>query len=53
MKTIFSLSLSLLLSMNVLGQKTEKAGPKDKAVTEHFKNDYKKKNTENLPEPLF
>lgn len=44
MKTIFSLSLSLLLSMNVLGQKTEKAGPKDKAVTEHFKNDYKKKN---------
>jgi hypothetical protein len=30
--------------MNVLGQKIEKAGPKDKAVTEHFKNDYKKKN---------
>jgi hypothetical protein len=44
MKLIFSLSLSLLLSMNVFGQKTEKAGPKDKAVIEHFKNDYKKKN---------
>jgi len=44
MKLIFSLSLSLLLSMNVFGQKTVKAGPKDKAVIEHFKNDYKKKN---------
>ncbi|MDQ0594012.1 hypothetical protein QFZ37_002381 [Chryseobacterium ginsenosidimutans] len=43
MKFIFSLSLSLLLSMNVFGQKTVKAGPKDKAVIEHFKNDYKKK----------
>lgn len=44
MKFIFSLGLSLLLSMNIFGQKTEKPGPKDKAVIEHFKNDYKKKN---------
>lgn len=44
MKLIFSLSLALLLSINVFGQKTEKPGPKDKAVIEHFKNDYKKKN---------
>ena len=34
----------MLLSVSVSGQKTEKAGPKDKAVIEHFKNDYKKKN---------
>lgn len=44
MKFIFSLGLSLLLSMNIFGQKTEKPGPKDKAVIEHFKNDYKKRN---------
>ncbi|WP_027381636.1 hypothetical protein [Chryseobacterium daeguense] len=44
MKLLISLSLSLFLSMNVLGQKTDKPGPKDKAATEHFKNDYKKKN---------
>ncbi|WP_336688800.1 MULTISPECIES: hypothetical protein [unclassified Chryseobacterium] len=44
MKLIYTISLSLFLSASVFGQKTEKAGPKDKAVIEHFKNDYKKKN---------
>jgi hypothetical protein len=44
MKLLYTISLSLLLSISVYGQKTEKAGPKDKAVIEHFKNDYKKKN---------
>jgi hypothetical protein len=44
MKLLYTISLSLLLSVSVSGQKTEKAGPKDKAVIEHFKNDYKKKN---------
>jgi hypothetical protein len=44
MKLLYTISLSLLLSISVSGQKTEKAGPKDKAVIEHFKNDYKKKN---------
>ena len=44
MKLLFSLSLSLLLSINVFGQKTEKPTSKDKAAIEHFKNDYKKKN---------
>ncbi len=44
MKFLYTISLSLLLSVSVSGQKTEKAGPKDKAVIEHFKNDYKKKN---------
>lgn len=44
MKFLYTISLSLLLSAPVFAQKTEKAGPKDKAVTEHFKNDYKKKN---------
>lgn len=44
MKFLYTISLSLLLSVPVFAQKTEKAGPKDKAVTEHFKNDYKKKN---------
>lgn len=44
MKLLISLSLSLFLSINLLGQKIDKPGPKDKVVTEHFKNDYKKKN---------
>jgi len=44
MKFLYTISLSLLLSVPVFAQKMEKAGPKDKAVTEHFKNDYKKKN---------
>ncbi|MCJ8153956.1 hypothetical protein MKJ01_09325 [Chryseobacterium sp. SSA4.19] len=44
MKLLYTLSLSLLLSASVYAQKTEKSGPKDKAVVEHFKNDYKKKN---------
>lgn len=44
MKLLYTISLSLLLSVSVSGQKTEKAGPKDKAVIGHFKNDYKKKN---------
>jgi hypothetical protein len=46
MKLLYTISLSLFLSASVFGQKTEKAGPKDKAVIEHFKNDYKKKNYE-------
>jgi len=44
MKLLCTAGLSLLLSAPVFAQKTEKAGPKDKAVIEHFKNDYKKKN---------
>lgn len=44
MKLLYTASLSLLLSVSVFAQKTEKSGPKDKAVIEHFKNDYKKKN---------
>ncbi len=44
MKLLYTASLSLLLSVSVFAQKTEKPGPKDKAVIEHFKNDYKKKN---------
>ncbi|GAA5101178.1 hypothetical protein GCM10023210_40470 [Chryseobacterium ginsengisoli] len=44
MKLIYTVSLSLFLSVSAFGQKTEKASPKDKAVIEHFKNDYKKKN---------
>lgn len=44
MKSIFSLSLCVLLSMNAFSQKKEALSPKDKAVAEHFKNDYKKKN---------
>jgi hypothetical protein len=44
MKLLYTASLSLLLSVPVFAQKTEKPGPKDKAVIEHFKNDYKKKN---------
>ncbi len=44
MKLLYTAGLSLVLSMPVFAQKTEKPGPKDKAVIEHFKNDYKKKN---------
>lgn len=44
MKLLYTAGLSLILSVPVFAQKTEKPGPKDKAVTEHFKNDYKKKN---------
>ncbi|MFC3157834.1 hypothetical protein SAMN05443633_104182 [Chryseobacterium arachidis] len=44
MKILYTVSLSLLLSAPIFAQKTEKAGSKDKAVVEHFKNDYKKKN---------
>ncbi|WP_027385567.1 hypothetical protein [Chryseobacterium gregarium] len=44
MKILYTISLSLLLSGPAFGQKRDKAGPKDKAVIEHFKNDYKKKN---------
>jgi hypothetical protein len=43
MKLIYTISLSLFLSVSVFGQKIEKATPKDKPVIEHFKNDYKKK----------
>ncbi len=44
MKLLYTLSFSLLLSVSAAAQKTAKAGPKDKAVIEHFKDDYKKKN---------
>lgn len=44
MKLLYTVSLTLLLSASSFAQKTEKPGPKDKAVIEHFKNDYKKKN---------
>jgi hypothetical protein len=44
MKLLLSFFLSLLLSINILAQKTEKPSPKDKAAVEHFKNNYKKKN---------
>jgi hypothetical protein len=44
MKLLYTASLSLLLSVSVFAQKTEKPGQKDKSVIEHFKNDYKKKN---------
>jgi len=44
MKLLYTAGLSLFLSMSVFAQKTEKSGPKDKVVIEHFKNDYKKKN---------
>ncbi|GAB0157039.1 hypothetical protein CHRYSEOSP005_23080 [Chryseobacterium sp. Alg-005] len=44
MKSLLSLSLCLLLSVNAFSQKKETMSTKDKAVAEHFKNDYKKKN---------
>lgn len=44
MKLLYTAGLSLFLSVPVFAQKTEKSGPKDKVVIEHFKNDYKKKN---------
>ncbi|MDQ1161907.1 hypothetical protein QE422_002275 [Chryseobacterium sp. SORGH_AS 447] len=44
MKLLYTLSFSVLLSVSAAAQKTTKAGLKDKAVIEHFKNDYKKKN---------
>ncbi|WP_415327527.1 hypothetical protein [Chryseobacterium sp. MMS23-Vi53] len=44
MKILYTISLSLFLSANIFGQKTEKLSPRDKAVVEHFKTDYKKKN---------
>lgn len=44
MKPLYTAGLCLLLSAPVYAQKTDKPGPKDKAVIEHFKNGYKKKN---------
>lgn len=44
MKLLYTISFSLLLSVSAAAQKTTKAGPKDKAAIEHFKNDYKRKN---------
>jgi len=44
MKLLYTISFSVLLSVSAAGQKTTKAGPKDKAVIEHFKNEYKRKN---------
>ncbi|KMQ69031.1 hypothetical protein ACM39_07090 [Chryseobacterium sp. FH2] len=44
MKLLYTLSLTLLLSVNVFGQKNEKLSPRDKALIEQYKNEYKKKN---------
>ncbi|WP_294299796.1 hypothetical protein [uncultured Chryseobacterium sp.] len=44
MKLLYTAGLCLLLSSQIYAQKTDKPSPKDKAVIEHFKNDYKKKN---------
>lgn len=44
MKILYSLCFSLCLSTSLFSQKTEKPNTKDKAIIEHFKNDYKKKN---------
>jgi len=44
MKLLYTLSLSLLLSVNIFGQKTEKISLRDKAIIEQYKNEYKKKN---------
>ncbi len=44
MKILYTISLSVMLSASGFGQKITKAGPRDKAVIEHFRNDYKKKN---------
>lgn len=44
MKRIYSISLCLLLSINAFSQKKEVLSTKEKAIVEHFKNDYKKKN---------
>lgn len=44
MKLLYTISFSLILSVSAAAQKATKAGPKDKVIIEHFKNDYKKKN---------
>ncbi len=44
MKILYTISLSVVLSASGFAQKITKAGPRDKAVIEHFRNDYKKKN---------
>ncbi|MEI7488466.1 MAG: hypothetical protein WCJ72_13865 [Chryseobacterium sp.] len=44
MKLLFSLGLCLSLSMTAFAQKKETSSSKEKAIIEHFKNDYKKKN---------
>jgi hypothetical protein len=44
MKLLYTLSLSLLLSVTIFGQKTEKISLRDKAIIEQYKNEYKKKN---------
>jgi len=44
MKLLLSLSLSLLLSAGAFAQKKETAAAKNKAITEQYKNAYKKKN---------
>jgi len=44
MKLLYTFSLYLLLSASVFGQKTEKLSPKEKAMIEQYKNEYKKKN---------
>ncbi|MCW3161775.1 hypothetical protein [Chryseobacterium oryctis] len=44
MKLLYTLSLSLLLSMNLFGQKSEKPSPREQANIEQYKKEYKKKN---------
>ncbi|SDI63490.1 hypothetical protein SAMN05421846_1115 [Chryseobacterium taeanense] len=44
MKLLYTAILSLFLSVPAFAQKTDRPGSKDKAVIEHFKNDYKRKN---------
>lgn len=44
MKLLYTFGLSLLFSANVFGQKAEKVNPKEKAIIEQYKTQYKKKN---------
>ncbi|MBB4805678.1 hypothetical protein HNP38_000950 [Chryseobacterium defluvii] len=44
MRPRFSIIFCLLLFITAFGQKKETLNAKDKAIAEHFKNDYKKKN---------
>jgi len=44
MKLLYTFGLSLLVSASIFGQKTEKSNPKEKAIIEQYKNEYRKKN---------
>ncbi|WP_326983803.1 hypothetical protein VUJ46_04475 [Chryseobacterium sp. MYb264] len=44
MKLVYTFGLSLLLASSAFGQKTEKLNPKEKALIEQYKSQYKKKN---------